>query len=943
MIRPLLTLILTCSAPAFAAEGFDSWTPFPKAFTGASLANDAITLQSGRWNPPSTTPAVWAYSLRPGNHTHLRIRTTLQIVARASDFGFFGAGWSVWPDQSYGARGFEAGILLRFNEIEDPPGSSGYRIQLSHKYQQLAIAKFPDGGFLHSVPCKVNLDAPHRIEVVAAGTEIVVSVDAVEKVRFVDHVLPITSGQVGLGASSKAKVIFSDVEIEAIHPEHPKTAQKNWLADYRPDFRVRKWIGNRPWLFDRDEPVMLLPTPKERYINNVKLRPGFKPLLSWNSHWGVENQGAYKEAENVNSEIREKGGGETIEISWSGEHVGKGFDTQTTMTAGWDAKRRSYSYDIDSTLEVRPGKPFHFRYGYDFEHHTPLDPFRWQNLLIKPMSGSMTYRPLAPFDPGPMNNLAINGGARIWFGRRGGSWELCPAVEYLIDPHLVRTVNAKGESIHRELNTAVCAAFYDTGVSFPAETAMPGTKVCVHYRYTGYPLEEARELFETAKVQDNPRIDPEHHFVFARDQWPTIRFDNFVAMDKPWWGGRPFMSGHNARPAYHLVKMKDGRPIMRLGPLGYGVASVGPARLEAGRYLVSARVKSINTHGPGGRLEILGTKKPVINGYLKQSADNILKEENWHLGRGTFDWRTVEFVTEVPAKAPSLGLGLGNGGTGDLLVSEVTFRRLEDGENPPPTAGAHVSSEPPGVAAVDDAIWDFRMEEQSGLHVYNFGSQKSYRTLELANLDWVVDEGRPALRFTEPPGRDVKFARDGHLERDYLRRPETRSVPAGIGGHHGGGSPVDALTIAAWIKPAAQMGNTTRGISQHGDVVGLGARRFILSLTGREAPYRLQARLNVNDRFTAELVEIPAGKWTHVAMTCAADSGRWKVRLFVDGNPVSEGRTESFAAPVNMPPSIILGAEIFYLHDAFFRGLIGRTLVFDRALADHEVEALTER
>ena len=34
-------------------------------------------------------------------------------------------------------------------------------------------------------------------------------------------------------------------------------------------------------------------------------------------------------------------------------------------------------------------------------------------------------------------------------------------------------------------------------------------------------------------------------------------------------------------------------------------------------------------------------------------------------------------------------------------------------------------------------------------------------------------------------------------------------------------------------------------------------------------------------------------------------------------------------------------AEIFYFHDAYYRGLIGRTLVFDRALSAEEVGALT--
>ena len=41
-------------------------------------------------------------------------------------------------------------------------------------------------------------------------------------------------------------------------------------------------------------------------------------------------------------------------------------------------------------------------------------------------------------------------------------------------------------------------------------------------------------------------------------------------------------------------------------------------------------------------------------------------------------------------------------------------------------------------------------------------------------------------------------------------------------------------------------------------------------------------------------------------------------------------------------PSLILGAEIFYFHDAYYRGLIGRTLVFNRTLTSHEVAELVK-
>ncbi|MBI3874591.1 MAG: hypothetical protein HY300_01195 [Verrucomicrobia bacterium] len=43
---------------------------------------------------------------------------------------------------------------------------------------------------------------------------------------------------------------------------------------------------------------------------------------------------------------------------------------------------------------------------------------------------------------------------------------------------------------------------------------------------------------------------------------------------------------------------------------------------------------------------------------------------------------------------------------------------------------------------------------------------------------------------------------------------------------------------------------------------------------------------------------------------------------------------------MNIPPSIVLGAELFYMHDAYYRGLIGRTTVFDRALPAEEIAAL---
>ncbi|MBM4074311.1 MAG: hypothetical protein FJ267_01545, partial [Planctomycetes bacterium] len=126
-------------------------------------------------------------------------------------------------------------------------------------------------------------------------------------------------------------------------------------------------------------------------------------------------------------------------------------------------------------MEVLPGEPFHFRYGFDFEHHTPLDPFRWQYLIARRKSGELYHRPVYPIDPGPQYDLETYHGSRVWYGQHGDPVPVVPAVEYEIEADWHRDPKDLTKLLSRKLNTAVCAAFYDTGVSFEPETAAPGT------------------------------------------------------------------------------------------------------------------------------------------------------------------------------------------------------------------------------------------------------------------------------------------------------------------------------------------------------------------------------------------------------------------------------------------------------------------------------------
>lgn len=918
-------------APIVLADDPASWKARPAEWSGATFADGKATLTS--------TP--WSFLLASGEHARPELAATITLLEPAKQFGFFGSSWSAWPSAEFADQGYEAALLIRSNEV------GGYRVQLSHKYQDIALVKYPDGGYVQVVPYAVELKKPIKVVVTAIGNEIVVRADGVEKIRYVDPLLTLTTGRAGIGVSSGAKVAFENVALSAAQTESGPAAGRSSQRN----FSVRTWLGGRQWIFDGDEPILQLHFEKDPSCF-AKFKPGYKPLLTFDSHWGIENQGAFPEGKQKWTAPVATGGGETIEATWNARSLNDRFTTKSKLVVGFDGDRGMYTYDIESELEVLPGAPFHFRYGFDFEHHTPLDPFRWQYLVAKRRGGELYHRPVYPIDPGPQYDLEPYHGLRMWYGRHVDKQEVAPAIEYSISSEMNLDPKDPTKTMTRKLDTAVCAAFYDTAVAFAQETSPPGTKVRVKYRYTGYPVTEAKQLFEHAKVYDSPTLDPKHHYIFA-DQWPKISFNDFVPMSESWIYGRtPFMTAHNVRPTYELEKNCGAGSgfAIKLGPASFAKAVLPLANpkekpLAKGRYLVTALVKSVNAHGEGGRIEVA---------VAQPKTGKPLAEVKHFVGRGSFDWRREGFAFDVPEEGSNLALSLGNAGTGAMLVTDVEFRKLAAGEAPPAEFAKSPKSQPPAlVAAPPGAIADYRMEEGSGHHVLNSAAGApnapiTFGHLDLANLDWVVDGGRPALRFAENTTGRKDYRKDSGLYRYYLGTASYEgrdTLPVATSGHHGGGAPVAGVTISTWIKPAAEMGfGTHRG---RGDIVGFGARRFVLTLVGEKSPYQLAGAINVSDVISSDpkldAAKLEADRWHHVAMTAEPSAGQWVVRLFVDGKQVGEGTTKKFPATSNIVPSIVFGAELFYMHHAYYRGLIGRTLVFDRGLTPSEIADLAKR
>ena len=900
VISLLVTAATACSAADPPAPLVD-WTPAPAGWKGAQVKDGVGTLTADRWS----------FLLAPSAPADMELATTITVREPGKQKSFFGESWSVWPDKTFGDQGWDAGLLLRAGE------NSGYRVQVSAALGEVALVKFPAGGYVRSAPYPLKKDTPLALTARVRGNRVTVLGDGKELFSFVDTD-PLPAGKVGIGVNSGAKVEFAKVSVTAL-----PAAKAELVPAHVPNFSARKWLGGRLWVFDGPEPIMLLPDPASSYVNNVKLRPGVRPLLSFNSHWDVQNQGAHPEAKNDTVDLKTSGGGKELVASWVGKHEKGRFATRTTMTVGWDETRAVYTYDVESELEVLPGEPFHFRYGFDFEHHTPLDPFNWQYLVFKKKDGEFNRRPVYPVDPGPQNDLETSEGLRVWHGRHNDPVPVAPAVEYQVR-----------DAGNRKLNTAVCAAFYDTGVSFPAETLKAGEKVRVRYRYTGYPADEAAKLFEKAKTYDSPTLDPDHHFIFA--EWPKVTFAQFAALSESWIYGRvPFMTGHNRRPTYALSKVPGvgSGYAMRLGPLAFGSAPLPvPESLPAGRYVLTVKAKGDNLHGPGGHIELTATDK----------AGKQLLAVKHHVGTGTFGWKEAGFAFDLPAGVKTLTLGLGNGGTGDVYFADVEFRLLKPGDPLPDGTAAAANATPAKVPPPPaGAIADYRMVEGRGLHALDFAGGP-FGVLELANLNWVTDDGKPALKFADNTSGKATFPKSGGLDLNYLRHPGYKGrdpLPVALAGHHGGGFELKAFTLVSWVKPAAEMGKSEHG--GKGDVIGVGGRRVILRLVGQKAPYQVQAALNVNDVFTATDAKLDAERWYQVAVTGEpTDDKKWKVKLYLDGKLVHEGTTKQLVAPLTLPPSVVLGAEIFYFHDAYYRGLVGRTLVFDRALRAADLAAV---
>lgn len=918
---------------------FAKWTASPSEFTGGKIEAGTLTLASGAFRTAEPQPGQWVGWFTPTPARDVELTATITITRLASDFDWFGQSWSVWPDPTYGDGGFEAGLGVAV----DTKNPEGYRVQVSHKYQCVALVRYPLGGYVRVVPCKIDKDKPLAVSVSRRGRELRVRVEGKELIRYLDPLPLLPTGQIGLMTSSRGAVTFAKVGMKAL----PEVAEKDQpvpaATEHKPNFSVRKWLGEHRWVFDGDEPILMLPiqyqqsdTYHVQIINSVKLQPGFKPMLMWNAHWDIAGQGAWKDGGSKSTEPVTQGGGSTLRADWQAKHHAGRFETQTTLTIGFDNKRGTYTYDMDSQLTILPGKPFRID-SFELEHHTPLDPFNWKYLVIRKSKDELVHRPVSPLDPGPLSNIEGNNGLRMWYGRHNEALRLAPAVEYFIEPSKRPAPHDPKIEIPRSLSTSVCAAFYDTGVAYEAETLPAGTKIRSRYRYTGYLADEAERIFKASKRIESPRLDPNHQYVWA-DAWPRLTFSKAKAMSEPWWDAqKPLMTEHNQRPTYKWVKNTGNGSgfALQLPPRSFARSDIPlPKPLPAGRYLMRGWCKADRVMGPGGRIELTAFAKD----------DRQLATYTHYLGTGDFDWRPYAFAFNLPAETTRFQVAFGNAGTGDMFIGQSEFELLPANAPLPKGVAAQPNATPAGFdASPKGAIFDTRLAEGKGHYTLNFADER-FPPLELCNVSWEKHSGRMGLRFGQrAENSKPSFARGGSLEFFYFA---LEAYKAGlkhsfaVSGSHGSDQhDYEAITLATWIRPDATMTKD----QEMADILGFGSRRIRLRLQGDKAPYQVGVQFTESGghHWSGKEATVSADKWHHVALSTAVNATKqWEIKLYLDGKEVLRVVEPKAPIPLRAHDSLILGTELHYLHTNYYHGLIGRTLIFDRALSAGEIAEL---
>ncbi len=753
--------------------------------------------------------------------------------------------------------GSEAALYVRYQDRQHC-----YRVQFSTEYQEIILWHGLDG-YLQVAPWTLKPGTAYRVEVLAQGAHIQVRVDGKTAIDYWHECLPTLRGGIGLGAY-RGTAAFGDVAVTALPPagaQPPHAAR----------FHTRLWRGLR-WIFDGNEPIALLYKAfgtddyhgKSLYYHFVKLRPGYRPLYL---DWLAVRRGYDKITQLI---------GEVGDIKTTGEKSARltlDFDSITS-----DKLMRAHHTDV-LTYDAARGV-----YRHDVTAQLAFD-------------GDQTAQLLEFSDPLTYNNKPPGSGVKYPWLYAGHDWGLATGE----DGKLVKHVISEGLYLEKqdgwptEANPSLWVLYPDRAVCPAWETDVPGVRmyreIChwgydyhqriwwrdqkprafkagdrftIKYVMTGYPPEEAERLSATATPA------PQH--VNAE---PAGKIANLLQVPSAYAfavcdpGGTSFAEAQSVRQPFagwpffgdYTLDREVGRTDH------YSLRLDGPATASGEFYhhMIDSYGKQyvctlwIKTRGVTGRAPTVSLKYS----YKPEPCDRF--------DTGLFgdnDWQELTFLTTVPVPAfntyDSSTLVVTHSGMGSVWIDDFSVRPVAEGETIVEKRPASAAPAPlPGPASADYLIY-LKADEGRGASLADASGHGNGG--KVFGAAWAPFGGRSVLRFD---GKGIGLI--GTLS------PELQQAPPGE-------YPQPALTLEAWVRPAAGM--TT------GAIIGyMTSPLLALEAVGKDA-YRVRFMLNAGGKnavFTTKPL-IKIGQWSHVAVTLDAGGA---VRLYVNGTEEATGTAAS--------------------------------------------------
>ncbi len=295
-------------------------------------------------------PNAWGYmTFADGGMQNIEIKGTFKILYPAKTYNPPMFYWPLNYHYLADEPGYDFGIVVR-----DQNKGAFYRIQFSVQWDEVSLWKEgapgtdPEApsipsGFFAVVKAKagINISSTYAFSVKAIGNKIELAMNGKQVLTFEDKLLPIEKGGWGLGVFNGARVQVSGLESGKAEGTITLPAKK------RPDFRLQNWHGNSV-VFDGDEPIARLTQGTAAWMNDVKLKSGYRAQLAWPFIFDRKFRSSAWEGEKAICT------NDTVVASVvSFGKANECFDGKSTMTLGYDAKNDLYYYDMDVSMSLK--------------------------------------------------------------------------------------------------------------------------------------------------------------------------------------------------------------------------------------------------------------------------------------------------------------------------------------------------------------------------------------------------------------------------------------------------------------------------------------------------------------------------------------------------------------------------------------------------------------